>query len=180
VTNLLNRYREEIVPAMMERFGYGNRLAVPRLEKVVLNTGTGSGDDTKERLSQAHEDLALITGQKAASTRSRKAVAGFKIRAGMPVGVRVTLRGKRMFEFLERLIGVAIPRIRDFRGLAARSFDGHGDFTFGLDEQGVFPEINPDSIRVSQGMHISIVTTATTDDEGRELLRLFGMPFAAG
>jgi len=176
VTNLLRQYKEDILPAMVERFGYKNSLAVPRLEKIVLSAGTGQDD--KERLPQALDDLALITGQKAVATKARKSVAGFKVREGMSVGARVTLRGARMYEFLERLISVAIPRLRDFRGLSERSFDGRGDYTFGINEQAVFPEIDPDKVKVAQGMHVTIVTSARSDDEGRELLRLFGMPFA--
>jgi len=177
VANLSQKYNDEIVPAMAERFGYKNSLAVPRLQKIVLSAGVGSGDN-KDRLPQALEDLGLITGQKAVPTKARKSVAGFKLREGMEVGARVTLRGPRMYEFLERLIGVAIPRFRDFRGLSDKSFDGHGDYTFGIVEQAVFPEIDPDKVKVSQGMHVTLVTNAKTDDEGRELLRLFGMPFA--
>jgi len=177
VANLSQKYKDEIVPAMAERFGYKNSLAVPRLQKIVLSTGVGSGDN-KDRLPQALEDLSLITGQKAVETKARKSVAGFKLREGMSVGARVTLRGPKMYEFLERLIGVAIPRFRDFRGLSEKSFDGHGDYTFGIAEQAVFPEIDPDKVKVSQGMHVTLVTSAKTDDEGRELLRLFGMPFA--
>lgn len=177
MANLSQKYKDAIVPAMVERFGYKNSLAVPRLQKIVLSAGVGSGDN-KDRLPQALEDLGLITGQKAVATKARKSVAGFKLREGMEVGVRVTLRGSRMYEFLERLIGVAIPRLRDFRGLSVKSFDGHGDYTFGIVEQAVFPEIDPDKVKVSQGMHVTLVTSAKTDDEGRELLRLFGMPFA--
>ena len=178
MANFLDQYRNEIVPAMMERFGYRNRLAVPRIEKIVLNIGVGRAEEEKERPGQAHNDLAAITGQKAVSTKARKSVAGFKLREGMEVGVMVTLRGVRMYEFLERLITVAIPRIRDFRGLSPTSFDGQGNFSFGITEQAVFPEVDPDSVKVTQGMHVTIVTTAATNDEGHELLRLFGMPFA--
>ncbi|MFH1731095.1 MAG: 50S ribosomal protein L5 [Planctomycetota bacterium] len=177
MTNLSQKYKSEIIPAMVERFGYKNSLAVPRLQKIVLSTGVGSGDN-KDRLPQALEDLSLVTGQKAVETKARKSVAAFKLREGMSVGARVTLRGPKMYEFLERLIGVAIPRFRDFRGLSDKSFDGHGDYTFGIAEQAVFPEIDPDKVKVSQGMHVTLVTSAKTDDEGRELLRLFGMPFA--
>ena len=175
VATLLQKYRDEIVPAMLERFGYKNPLAVPRLEKIVLSAGVGY--DSSERLPQAIDDLTLITGQKAVATKARKSVANFRIRAGMPVGARVTLRATHMYEFLERLISVAIPRFRDFRGLSATAFDGHGDYTFGITEQAVFPEIDPDKVKVIQGMHVTLVTSARTDDEGHELLRLFGMPF---
>lgn len=177
---MLAKYRTEVVPAMMQRFGYKNRLAVPRLGKIVLSIGLGRVTEEKEKLQEALDDLAIITGQKAVATKARKSVAGFKIREGMVIGAMVTLRGARMYEFLHRLIGVAIPRIRDFRGLNPKSFDGHGNFSFGLTEQGVFPEINPDKVKVPLGMHITLVTTAKTDEEGRELLRLFGIPYATG
>lgn len=173
---LLEAYKTGIIPAMLEHFAYGNRQAVPKLAKIVLSTGCGP--EEKERLQQAHDDLGVITGQKPVTTKARKSVAGFKVREGMPVGVMATLRGARMYEFLERLITVAIPRIRDFRGLSPKAFDGHGNFTFGLTEQAVFPEVNPDSVKITQGMNITLVTTAKTDEEGRELLRQFGMPFA--
>ncbi len=176
--HLLDKYRNEIIPAMTERFGYTNRLAVPRIKKVNLNAGVGRSSEDKERLQQALDDFALITGQKAVVTKAKKSIAGFKLRAGMPVGATTTLRGTRMYEFLERLISVVIPRIRDFRGLPPKAFDGRGNLSFGLNEQAVFPEINPDKVKTIQGMHITIVTTAKTDDEGRELLRLFGVPFA--
>lgn len=177
---LLEKYRKEIVPAMGARFGYKNRLAVPRLEKIVLSAGVGraSDDKEKERLQQSLDDLAIITGQKAVARKARKSVANFRLRTGMTVGTMVTLRGHRMYEFLERLIVAAIPRIRDFRGLSPKAFDGHGNYSFGITEQVVFPEIDPDRVKVTQGMHITIVTTAKTDDEARELLRAFGMPFA--
>lgn len=178
---LLEKYKAEIVPAMMERFGHKNRMAVPKLEKIVVNAGVGRAPEEKERLEQSLTDLALITGQKPVPTKARKSVAGFKTRDGMIIGTMVTLRGERMYEFLERLIVVAIPRIRDFRGLPASSFDGHGNYSFGITEQAVFPEVDPDSVKVTQGMHITLVTTARgahAVDEGRELLRLLGMPLA--
>lgn len=176
--NLLDKYRNEVAPAMTARFGYKNAMAVPKLAKISLNAGVGCGSEEKERLEQALEDFGLITGQKPVPTKARSSIAAFKVREGMPVGVAVTLRGPRMYEFLERLISIAIPRIRDFRGLAQKGFDGRGNFSFGITEQSVFPEIHPDKIKVAQGMLITIVTTADTDDEGRELLRQFGMPFA--
>lgn len=176
--NLLDKYRNEVAPAMTARFGYKNAMAVPKLAKISLNAGVGCGSEEKERLEQALEDFGLITGQKPVLTKARSSIAAFKVREGMPVGVAVTLRGPRMYEFLERLISIAIPRIRDFRGLAQKGFDGRGNFSFGITEQSVFPEIHPDKIKVAQGMLITIVTTADTDDEGRELLRQFGMPFA--
>lgn len=180
MVNLLQKYRTEIVPAMMQRFGYKNSMAVPKLAKVKLSAGIGRTTEEKERLQQALDDLTAITGQKAVPTKAKKSVANFKIRKGMTVGTTVTLRGTRMYEFLERLISVAIPRIRDFRGLSPAGFDGHGNFSFGLNEQAVFPEIDPDKIKVTQGMHITMVTTAKSNDEGRELLRQFGMPFITG
>ena len=177
MASLVQKYRDEIVPALVERFAYANAMAAPKLTKIVVSTGTGPGDN-QDRLPQALEDLTLITGQKAVPTKARKSVAGFKVREGVSVGARVTLRGIKMYEFIERLIGVAIPRLRDFRGLSGKSFDGQGNYTFGIDEQSVFPEVNPDKVKVAQGMHVTFVTTALTNDEGLELLRLFGMPFA--
>jgi len=177
VAQFQERYDSEIVPALMERFGYTNRLAVPRLTKIIISAGVGRATEEKERLQQTLDDLAAISGQKAVPRQARQSVAGFKIREGMVVGAMVTLRKTRMYEFLERLIVVAIPRIRDFRGLSPDAFDGHGNFSFGLSEQLVFPEVDPNNVKVTQGMNITIVTTAKRDDEGRELLRLFGMPF---
>jgi len=177
VASLVQKYKDEIVPALVERFAYKNAMAAPHLTKIIVSSGTGPGDN-QDRLPQALDDLTLITGQKAVATKARKSVAGFKVREGVSVGARVTLRGTRMYEFLERLIGVAIPRFRDFRGLPDKSFDGQGNYTFGIYEQAVFPEVNPDKVKVIQGMHVTFVTSAKTDDEGRELLRLFGMPFA--
>jgi len=178
VAQFLEKYRSEVVPAMMAKFAYKNRLAVPKLLKIVLDTGVGRASDDKDKLQQALDDFAAITGQKAVATKAKKSVANFKLRKGMTVGVTTTLRGTRMYEFLERLIVIAIPRIRDFRGLNPKAFDGHGNFTFGLTEQVVFPEIDPDKVKSTVGMHITLVTNAGSDDEGRELLRLLGMPFA--
>ena len=175
---LLEQYQSDIVPALMERFQYRNPRAVPRLEKVVISSGVGQASEDKERLEQTLTDLTLIAGQKAVPTKARKSVAGFKVREGMVVGARVTVRGARMYELLERVIGIAIPRIRDFRGLSPHGFDGRGNYTFGITEQVVFPEIDPDSVKAPVGMNITIVTTAETDEEGRELLRQLGMPFA--
>jgi large subunit ribosomal protein L5 len=176
VVTLQEKYRSDVIPALREHFGYANIMAVPKIQKVVLNAGVGN--EGKERLQQSLADLGVVTGQKAAPRKARKSVAGFKTREGMIVGTMVTLRGARMYEFLERLIGLAIPRMRDFRGLSPKAFDGQGNYSFGVTEQTVFPEVNPDSVKVPQGMHITIVTSALTDDEGRELLRLMGMPFA--
>jgi large subunit ribosomal protein L5 len=177
VAGFRDRYASEIVPTLQERFGYKNVMAVPKITKIVLSAGVGRGTEEKERLQQSLDDLTTITGQKAVVRKAKKSVASFKTREGMPVGTMVTLRGRRMYEFLERLISLAIPRIRDFRGLSPKAFDGRGNYNFGINEQVVFPEIDPDKVQVPQGMHVTIVTTATTDDEGRELLRGFGMPF---
>ncbi len=177
VPRLKEKYRKEIIPAMRERFGYRNEMQVPRLEKIVVNMGVGEGAHDPKAIDAAMRDLALITGQKPKLCRAKRSVAGFKLRTGMSVGCKVTLRGNRMYEFLDRLITLAIPRVRDFRGLNPNSFDGRGNFTMGLDEQLVFPEIDYDEVERIQGMDITIVTTAETDEEGRELLRLFGMPF---
>lgn len=166
----------------MERFGYANRLAVPRLAKIVVNMGVGNAREDKTRLEQGQRDLAALTGQAPAVTRAKRSVAGFKIREGYPVGLKVTLRGGRMYEFLDRLVNIAIPRLRDFRGLSTRSFDGRGNYSLGIGEQLVFPEVKVDDVQVVQGMDITLCTTAQRDEEALELLRLFGMPFrtAAG
>ena len=174
---LKEKYRKEVVPALKERFGYRNDMEVPRLEKIVVNMGVGEGAHDPKAIDGAMKDLALITGQKPKLNRARKSVAGFKLRAGMSVGCKVTLRGDRMYEFLDRLMSLAIPRVRDFRGLNPKSFDGRGNFTMGLDEQLVFPEIDYDDIDRVRGMDITIVTTAKTDEEGRALLDALGMPF---
>ncbi|OFW56471.1 MAG: 50S ribosomal protein L5 [Candidatus Solincola sediminis] len=174
---LKERYREEIIPALRERFGYGNDLEVPRLEKIVVNMGVGEGAHDPKAIDAAMKDMGIITGQKPKLNRAKKSVAGFKLRAGMSIGCKVTLRGDRMFEFLDRLTSVAIPRVRDFRGLNPRSFDRAGNFNMGLDEQLVFPEIDYDSIDKIRGMDITMVTTAKSDEEGLALLEAFGMPF---
>jgi large subunit ribosomal protein L5 len=173
---LKERYRREIVPALKERLGHTNDLAVPRLLKIVISMGLGAGTRDNKLIDQAEASLTALAGQKAQRTRSRKSVAAFRLREGMEVGVRVTLRGQRMFEFLDRLITLALPRVRDFRGLNPNGFDGRGNYSFGLTEQFVFPEIDPDKITQVQGMNITFVTTARTDDEGRELLRELGLP----
>jgi len=175
--NLWTQYQESIAPAMMERFGFSNRLRVPRLKKVAVNMGVGTGVSDSKAIQSAVEELALITGQRPVVTKARKSVAGFKLREGMDVGCRVTLRGKIMYEFLDRLINIALPRIKDFRGLSPRAFDGRGNYTLGLSEQIVFPEVDVDKLYRTQGMNITIVTSARNDEEARELLRLFGMPF---
>ncbi len=175
--SLWTKYQESIVPAMMERFGFANRLRVPRLKKVAVNMGVGAGVTDSKAIQAAVEELAQITGQRPVVTRARKSVAGFKLREGMEVGCRVTLRGKMMYEFLDRLINVALPRIKDFRGLSPAAFDGRGNYSLGLTEQIVFPEVEVDKLYRTQGMNVTIVTSARDDEEARELLRLFGMPF---
>lgn len=177
MARLKDKYRQEVAPALRERFGIDNPMRIPTLEKIVVNMGVGEAAQDSRKLDGAMEDLARITGQKPQVRRARKSVAGFKIREGMPVGARVTLRGERMWEFLDRLITVALPRVRDFRGLSPDSFDGRGNYALGVREQLIFPEISYDSVDSVRGMDIAIVTTAETDEEARELLRLLGMPF---
>ncbi len=176
IPRLKERYREEAVPKLMTEFGYGNVNEVPRLEKIVVNIGLGEAIANARALDAATNDLSIITGQKPVITRAKKSVAAFRLRAGMPIGAMVTLRGDRMYEFLDRLIGTALPRIRDFRGLSPRSFDGRGNYSLGLREQLVFPEIEYDRIDRVRGLEVSIVTTAKTDEEGRTLLNFLGMP----
>jgi large subunit ribosomal protein L5 len=177
MARLKDRYNEEIAPALKERFGIQNPMRTPRLEKIVVNMGVGEASQNSRALDGAMEDLATITGQKAQMRRARKSIAGFKIREGMPVGARVTLRGERMWEFLDRLISVALPRVRDFRGISPNSFDGHGNYALGLREQLIFPEISYDAIDATRGLDVAVVTTTESDEEARELLRLLGMPF---
>ncbi len=177
MARLKDRYNEEIAPALKERFGIQNPMRVPRLEKIVVNMGVGEAVQNSRALDGAMEDLARITGQKAQMRRARKSIAGFKIREGMPVGARVTLRGERMWEFLDRLVSVALPRVRDFRGVSPNSFDGHGNYALGLREQLIFPEISYDAIDATRGLDVAVVTTTESDEEARELLRLLGMPF---
>ncbi|MBD2841431.1 50S ribosomal protein L5 [Erythrobacter rubeus] len=172
-----SRYEDEIVKAMTEKFGYTNRLQVPRLEKVTLNMGVGEASQDKKKVQTAAEEMALIAGQKPVITKAKKSIAQFKLREGMPIGCKVTLRRDRMYEFMDRLVTIAMPRIRDFRGLNAKSFDGRGNYAMGLKEQIVFPEISYDKIEKVRGMDIIVTTTANTDEEARELLRLFGFPF---
>src|SRR4028118_1700266 len=175
---LLAHYRESILPALQEEFGYENVMQIPRLTKIVVNMGVGEATRDAKLMDGAVRDLTAITGQKPAVVRARKSIAQFKLREGMPIGAKVTLRGDRMWEFLDRLLSLALPRIRDFRGLSAQQFDGHGNYTFGLNEQSMFREIDVDKIDRQRGMDITLVTTATTDEEGRELLRPLGSPFA--
>ncbi len=173
------RYDDQIVKAMTEKFGYKNRLEVPRLDKITLNMGVGEASQDKKKVQTAAEEMALIAGQKPVITKAKKSIAQFKLREGMPIGCKVTLRRERMYEFMDRLITVAMPRIRDFRGLNPKSFDGRGNYAMGLKEQIIFPEISYDKIDVVRGMDVIITTTAKTDDEARELLRLFGFPYPA-
>ena len=171
------RYREEIAAALREQFGYTNPMQVPRVVKVAVNMGVGDAARDAKLMEGAVRDLSAITGQKPQVQRARKSIAQFKLREGMPIGAKVTLRGDRMWEFLDRLLTIALPRIRDFRGLSRAQFDGHGNYTFGLSEQSMFHEIDPDSIDRQRGMDITVVTSGTTDEEGRALLRRLGFPF---
>lgn len=177
VPRLLERYRNEVVPALMERFGYKNVMEVPKIEKVVINVGLGEALQNAKAIENMSRDLALITGQRPVVTRARKSIAAFKLRKGAPIGLKVTLRGKRMYDFLDRLFNVALPRVRDFRGVSPDSFDGRGNYTLGIREHIIFPEVNYDEVDRVRGMEVTIVTTAETDEEARELLRLLGMPF---
>jgi large subunit ribosomal protein L5 len=170
-------YDDTVVKAMTEQFGYKNRMEVPRIEKIVLNMGVGEATQDKKKVTSAAEEMELIAGQKPVITKAKKSIAQFKLREGMPIGVKVTLRRERMYEFLDRLVTIAMPRIRDFRGLNPKSFDGRGNYAFGIKEQLIFPEINYDRIDKVRGMDIIVTTTARTDEEARELLRLFGFPF---
>jgi large subunit ribosomal protein L5 len=174
---LLQHYRENAVPALQKEFAYVNVMQVPRLEKIVVNTSVKEATQNVKVLETAAEELALITGQKPQIRRARKAIANFKLRAGVPIGARVTLRGPRMWEFMDRLVNIALPRVRDFRGVSPRAFDGRGNYSMGIGEQIIFPEINYDRISKITGMNISFVTTANTDAEGRALLSQLGVPF---
>ena len=174
---LKERYREEIAPALREEFGYGNVMQIPSLVKISVNMGVGEAARDAKLIEGAVKDLAAITGQKPQVRKATKSIAQFKLREGMPIGAHVTLRGDRMWEFLDRLLTLALPRIRDFRGLSDRQFDGRGNYTFGLTEQLMFHEINPDQVDRQRGMDVTVVTTATTDKEGRALLRRLGFPF---
>ncbi|RYZ32751.1 MAG: 50S ribosomal protein L5 [Propionibacteriaceae bacterium] len=177
IPRLKQRYRDEIAPALNTEFGFANVMQIPRLVKVVVNMGVGEAARDSKLIDGATKDLAAITGQKPQVTRARKSIAQFKLREGMPIGAHVTLRGDRMWEFADRLVSLALPRIRDFRGLSPKQFDGHGNYTFGLNEQVMFHEIDPDRIDRTRGMDITFVTTAATDDQGRALLRGLGFPF---
>lgn len=177
MSRLQDKYKKEMLPRLAEKLGRKNILSLPRLEKISVNMGVGKALQDKNRIERAVEDLTQIVGQKAVVTQARQAVSGFRLRIGYQIGCRVTLRGERMYEFLDRLISIGLPRIRDFRGVNPKSFDGHGNYSLGLSEQMVFPEIDPDKVQFTQGMDITFVTTTNSDDEARELLREFGMPF---
>ena len=177
VPRLRKEYDDRIVKAMVEKFGYKNALEVPRLDKIVINMGVGEATQDKKKVEQAAAEMEKIAGQKPVITKAKTSIAQFKLREGMPIGCKVTLRRERMFEFLDRLVNIALPRVRDFRGLNPRSFDGRGNYAMGLKEQIVFPEINYDRIEKVRGLDIIVTTTANTDDEARELLRLFNFPF---
>ncbi|ADL06922.1 50S ribosomal protein L5 [Thermosediminibacter oceani] len=175
---LKEKYEKEVIPAMMNKFNYKNVMQVPRLEKVVLNMGISDAKENPKAVESATRDMAAIAGQKPVVTKARKSIASFKIRQGMPIGAKVTLRGDRMYEFLDKLFNVALPRVRDFKGVSPDAFDGRGNYTLGIKEQLIFPEIDYDKIDKIRGMDITIVTTAETDEEARELLKGLGMPFA--
>jgi large subunit ribosomal protein L5 len=179
VARLRQQYRDEVVPAMMRDFGYTNVMQVPKLEKAVLNIGLGEAIANAKAIDAAVNDVQLITGQKPIVTRAKRSIAAFKLRTGMPIGVKVTLRGDRMYEFFDRLVSTALPRIRDFRGISPNAFDGRGNYTLGMTEQIAFPEIDYDKVDKIRGLEIAFVTTAKTDEEGRRLLTLLGMPFRA-
>jgi len=174
---LKDKYKNEIVPILMKEFNYKNIHQVPKIEKIVINMGVGEGARNPEIIEKHAQELAKITGQKPIITKAKKSISNFKIRRGMPIGIKVTLRGARMYNFLYKLINIVLPKVRDFRGLDPNSFDGRGNYSFGLSEQLVFPEISPDEVKRIQGMDITIVTTAKTDQEAKRLLELFGMPF---
>jgi len=177
MSRLKEKYKKEVVPALMKEFGYRNVMEVPRLEKIVVNVGLGEALQNVKAIDAAIRDISVITGQRPIVTRAKKSIAGFKLRAGNPIGVKVTLRGGRMYDFLDRLCNLALPRQRDFRGVSRNSFDGRGNYTLGLQEQLIWPEIDYDSIDKVRGMEVTIVTTAKTDEEGLRLLELLGMPF---
>lgn len=177
MNRLKKKYLEEIVPNLLEKFNYGSVMAVPKIEKIVVNMGVGDAVSNAKVLDKAVEELALITGQKPLITRAKKSIAGFKLREGMPIGAKVTLRGERMYDFLDKLINVSLPRVRDFRGVSKKAFDGRGNYTLGVKEQLIFPEIDYDKVEKVRGLDVVIVTTANTDEEARELLTQLGMPF---
>ena len=176
---LQEKYKKEVVPALMEKFGYKNVMQLPKIEKVIINMGVGEAVGNPKALDSAVNDLTIISGQKPLLTRAKKSLAAWKLRQGMPIGCKVTLRGVRMYQFLDKFMNVALPRVRDFRGVSEKAFDGRGNYAVGLKEQLIFPEIDYDKIDKIRGMNIVIVTTAKTDEEARELLKLMGMPFSA-
>src|SRR5215471_5233273 len=178
MARLLDRYNKEVLPSLAKQLGRSNSHSLPRITKVVVNMGVGQASQDRKRLEEASGHLATITGQKPLVTKAKQAISAFRLRQGMEIGCKVTLRGRRMYEFLDRLISLALPRVRDFRGLSRKAFDGHGNYTLGLSEQLVFPEIEADKVTHTQGMHISLVTTAKTDDEARVLLKELGLPLA--
>ena len=178
MSRLKDLYKDEIVDAMIKKFGYKNIMEVPKLDKIVINMGVGEAKENAKVLDSAVKDLETITGQKVVLTRAKNSVANFKIREGMPIGCKTTLRGEKMYDFMDRLVSLALPRVRDFRGVSADSFDGRGNYALGVKEQLIFPEIEYDKVEKVRGMDVIVVTTAKTDEEARELLRLFGMPFA--
>ena len=178
MARLKDKYVNEVIPGLQEKFNYKNVMAIPKLDKIVVNIGLGEAVQNPKALDAAVQDLTAITGQKPVVTKAKKSIAGFKVREGMPIGVKVTLRGERMYEFCDRLLNVALPRVRDFRGVSPKSFDGRGNYSLGLKEQLIFPEIEYDKIDKVRGLEVVFATTAETDEEGRELLRLLGMPFA--
>ena len=177
MSRLKDLYKDEIVDAMIKKFGYKNIMEVPKLDKIVINMGVGEAKENAKVLDSAVKDLETITGQKVVLTRAKNSVANFKIREGMPIGCKTTLRGEKMYDFMDRLVNLALPRVRDFRGVSADSFDGRGNYALGVKEQLIFPEIEYDKVEKVRGMDVIVVTTAKTDEEARELLRLFGMPF---
>lgn len=177
MNQLKEKYQEEVVPSLVEKFNYKSVMEVPGIEKIVINMGVGDAVQNAKALDSAVEELTLISGQKPVITRAKKSIAGFRLREGMPIGAKVTLRGTRMYEFLQKLIGVALPRVRDFRGISKKAFDGRGNYTLGIKEQLIFPEIDYDKVNKVRGMDIVIVTTSNTDEEARELLAQLGMPF---
>jgi len=177
VNELKTKYEEELVPSLMEKFNYKSVMEVPKVEKIIINMGIGEAVQNAKALDSAVEELSLISGQKPIVTRAKKSIAGFRLREGMPVGAKVTLRGERMYEFLQKLIAVSLPRVRDFRGVSNKAFDGRGNYTLGVKEQLIFPEIDYDKVSKVRGMDIAIVTTSNTDEEARELLTQLGMPF---
>jgi len=177
MSRLRDIYKSKVVPDLQQKFGYSNPMAVPKLEKIIISMGVGKAAIDKKFLDSALKDLTVISAQKPLTCKAKKSVSNFKVREGMETGLKVTLRKERMYEFMDRLVNLAIPRVKDFRGLNPRSFDGRGNYSMGLDEQSAFPEIDPSRIENQQGMNVTFVTSARTDDEGRELLHLFGMPF---